>query len=70
MTPKFEDGTKVRFNNNVCSMAPHLIGKTFTILAASASWGIGQKNEWHGEYVIASENGEKSVAPESCLVEA
>ena len=66
----FNAGQKVRFNNSILAAAPAYAGKVYTILAASAAWGIGQANDWYGDYVIQSSSGEKSVASQSCLVAA
>lgn len=70
MTPVFEIGTKVRFNDDIIAAAPAYTGVVYTILAATASWEIGTRNEWYGDYLIESANGEKSVTRESCLVAA
>lgn len=53
---------------DIIASAPAYQGKTYTVLAASAEWGIGQANEWYGDYVIQSVTGEKSVARQSSLV--
>lgn len=70
MTPKFKDGSLVRFNDAVCKMAPQYIGRVYTILAATAAWGIGEANEWYGDYLVFDENGAKSVVRETTLVAA
>ena len=68
MTPIFADGQKVRFSDYITALAPAYAGQTFTVLAATAQWEIGRRNEWCGDYVIQSESGEKSITSESCLV--
>lgn len=67
MVPKFAIGAIVRMTDSIIASAPAYADRTFTILAASAAWGIGQANDWHGDYVIADSNGNRAVSRECCL---
>lgn len=68
MTPKFEIGSQVQMSPSIVAAAPAYAGRTYTILAASAAWGIGQSNDWYGDYVVSDDAGNHSVTRESCLV--
>lgn len=70
MTPKFEVGAEVQFNADVISQAPVYADRRYVIVAATGSWGIGQSNEWAGEYLIRAEDGSVAVTRESSLVAA
>lgn len=69
MIPKFKDGTRVRMHDDVIASAPAYAGRIYTILSATAEWGIGADNEWYGNYSIQDENGNKAITRESCIVE-
>lgn len=70
MEQVFAVGQAVRFTDEIVSSAPAYAGQIFTILAATAQWEIGRRNDWYGDYVIQSQNGEKSITRQSCLVAA
>jgi hypothetical protein len=67
MTPKFQDGQRVKYAAHVLKYAPKYEGYEYTILAATAEWSIGGKNEWYGEYLALSPHGQKVVVRESSL---
>ncbi len=66
----FAVGQAVRFSDSIIAAAPKYKGQTYTILAATAAWGIGRRNEWYGEYMIQDALGHKAVTSQSCLVAA
>ncbi|QIG67973.1 hypothetical protein EVB55_038 [Rhizobium phage RHph_Y68] len=58
MTPKFENGTKVRFNDFIIAECPKYAGKVYEIVCiAHSSWEIGGDNSWYGEYNIREVGG-------------